>query len=207
MNDPLNTRWDLMPGHSIPYTDDPDGYNPTDALVVYSLPKLDPTVNNSNAPQDQSAALLDPSTFAPPADIGILGPVTPPGAVAVTTRDGSFLAPIGTNFHNEYRAGQYIGAEPIVEQFGDIGNALGHGGTFDYQRADGHFNPDYRDASNYGVGVLMQGAGHSLPATDVISTLYALTRGRPDTILHDWPLWGEGYDAAADGQLLKGEGR
>jgi hypothetical protein len=96
-----------MPGNSIPYTDDPDGYDPTDALTVYSLPKLDPTVNNSNAPQDQSAALLDPSAFQPAANIGILGPVTPPGATTLTTPDGTpFYAPAGADFDQIYAAGE-----------------------------------------------------------------------------------------------------
>jgi hypothetical protein len=205
MVDPFATRWDLLPGNAVPYTDDPDSYDPTDALTVYSLPKLDPTVNNSNAPQDQSAALLDPSAFAPPADIGILGPVvTPP--VPVTSLGRSFDVPLGTNFNNEYRAGEYIGAEPIAKQFGDIVNALGHHGAFDYQRVDGSFNPDYRDASNYGVGVLMHGAGYSWPATAALSSLYATYKGRPDIIPHDWSWWERGYDATGSGQLPKGEG-
>lgn len=42
VTDPFATRFDLLPGATVPYTDDPDGYDPTDALVVYSLPKLDP---------------------------------------------------------------------------------------------------------------------------------------------------------------------
>lgn len=54
MADPLATHGDLAFGNSTPYTDDPDGCDPTDALAVYSLPKFDPVVNNSNAAQDQS---------------------------------------------------------------------------------------------------------------------------------------------------------
>lgn len=207
MADPFAARWGLSLGSATPYTDYPDGYDPTDALAVYSLPKNDPAdlifTPPSPAPQDQSAALFDPSTFAPPPDLGTLAPPT----MTVTVLGHSFDVPVGTNFHNEYRAGQYIGAEPIWKQFNDIGNAVGYRGTFDYQRMDGPFNPDYRDASNFGVGVLMRGASYSLPTTDAISSLYALFHGRPDVIPHDLPLWGAGYDAAASGQLPKGEGR
>jgi hypothetical protein len=213
MDDPFNTRWDLIPGNSPPYTDDNDGYDPTSSLAVYGLPKLGPAdlsvppaPTGDSAPQDQSAALLDPSAFAPPADLGILGPVaTPP--IPVTSMGKSFDVPLGTNFNNEYRAGGYIGNEPLSQQFDDILKAIGHHGKFDYQRVDGPFNPDYRDASNYGVGVLMRGAGYSWPATAALSTLYSIYEGRPGIIPHDWPLWGEGYDAAASGQLPKGEGR
>lgn len=89
----------------------------------------------------------------------------------------------------------------------DLMPGVGHSGTFDYQRADGYFNPDYRDASNYGVGVLMRGAGYSWPATAAASSWYALRHGRPDVIPHDWSWWQRGYDAAGNGQLPKGEGR
>ena len=34
MVDPFATRWDLLPGNAVPYTDDPDSYDPTDALTV-----------------------------------------------------------------------------------------------------------------------------------------------------------------------------
>ena len=230
MSDPFNTQWGeprpLWAGETIrrivssgerrelgraagdvqaPYTDE---YDRTMPSPTYFLPQLSPSdlapaSPDSNPPQDQSAALLGPSAFAPPADVGILGPVTPPGAVTVATRDGWFYAPTSADFQSEYRAGQDIGAEPTRQQFKDIGKAVGQGGKFDYQRAGGHFNPDYRDASNFGVGVLMQGAGYSWPETAAISSAYATLKGRPDVIQHDWPLWSEGYDAAAAGQLPK----
>jgi hypothetical protein len=53
----------------------------------------------------------------------------------------------------------------------------------------------------------MRGAGYSWPATVAAASYYALTHGSPGIIPHDLPLWGEGYDAAASGQLPKGEGR
>jgi hypothetical protein len=91
----------------------------------------------TNAAQDQSAALLDPLAFAPPPDLSVFAPPTITG-----TSDGhSFDVPVGTNFHNQYRAGQYIGAEPLIKQYDDIKNAVGYRGTFDYQRADGSSIP------------------------------------------------------------------
>jgi len=103
MADPFATRFDLMPGNISPYTDYPDGYDPTDALVVYSLPKLEPTVNNSNAPQDQSAALLDPSALQPSTDVGILGPVVPPSASSPTDAGRYYLPGVGvTNLDPDF---------------------------------------------------------------------------------------------------------
>lgn len=166
-------------------------------------------INPASGPgaQDRGAAFLDPSALQQSAKVGILGPVTPPGAVAVTSGNRTFDVPNGANFNNVYRAGQYIGTEPIPKQFDDIIGAEGQHGTFDFQRLNGPFNSDYRDASNYGVGVLMRGAGYSWPATAAAASLYATYHGRPDVIWHDWPWWGAGYDAAANGQLPKGEGR
>lgn len=201
MADPFATRFDLMPGNVVPYTDDPDGYDPTDALAVYSLPKLDPTVDNSNAPQDQSAALLDQSAFAPMADLATLAP-TPPGAVKATTPSGdAFWVPKDSNFNDVYQAGQSIQNKPLSDQLTAIGNNIGHGGTFDFQRQGGAFNGNYTDASNFAVGVYMNGAGYSWPETKALGDIYAYTHDKNGLPPGDEVMWRAGYDAANSGKL------
>lgn len=206
MADPFASRFDLTLGTFHPYTDDTDDYDPTDALAAYSLPKSDPAdlifTSPSPASQDQSVAWLDPSVFAPSPDLGTLAP-PPPGAVKLTTSDGDpFFAPAGTDFNDVYRAGQTIRGKPLNDQLDAVGRALGHGGTYDFQRQPGKpFNGNYRSASNFAVGAYMNGAGFSWPETAALGGLYATLHGRPDVIPDDEPWWQSGYDAAASGQL------
>jgi hypothetical protein len=60
------------------------------------------------------------------------------------------------------------GAAPAL--YAGLGMHVGHGGTFDYQRQGSHITgfaqfPQYRDVSNFNVGLLCQQAGLSLDKT------------------------------------------
>lgn len=62
-----------------------------------------------------------------------------------------------------------------------VGTNLGHAGTFDYQRDGSYFGgytqfPQFRDVSNYNVGVFMQQAGFSLDETLKIAGTFASIR-------------------------------
>lgn len=194
MGDPLRTQWDLLFGNPTPYTDNSDPAAPPVGILGPIMP--------SASPQDQSAAQLDPSAFAPSADLNVLAPPTPPGAAILKTADDfPFYAPAGTDFNEVYQAGQKIRGKSLSDQLDAIGRDLGHGGTYDFQRQGGTFNKNYQNASNFAVGAYMNGAGYSWPETEAISSLYAIGHGRPDIIPGDKPWWQAGYEAAKSGKL------
>jgi hypothetical protein len=93
----------------------------------------------------------------------------PDDAVSFTAGDGTpFSAPPRANYQNVYAAGQANWQDPVAALF-----AIGHYGTYDYQRDDGTIYPAYANASNYAAGVYMAGAGYSYNATIAFATLYA----------------------------------
>lgn len=90
----------------------------------------------------------------------------PPNSQAFKALNGAtFLAPPGTDFKAVYYKGQASGITP----WSAYANVW-HYGQFDFQRNMGHgykasgntFYPAYIDASNYAVGVYLNGAGLSL---------------------------------------------
>jgi hypothetical protein len=101
---------------------------------------------------------------------------TPPNAQTFTTPDGqTFLAPAGTDFRAIYNAGKTNGIM-------GMNSAIGHYGTFDFQRNAGAgqlstntFYPAYANASNYAVGVYMNGADFSLDQTHNYAWIFAHT--------------------------------
>jgi hypothetical protein len=54
-----------------------------------------------------------------------------------------------------------------------INAAVGHFGTYDFQRDDGKFYTSYTNASNYAVGVYMAGAGYSYETSIGIARFFA----------------------------------
>ncbi len=96
----------------------------------------------------------------------------PPGAVQYTTSQGdSFWAPSQTDWSDVYAAGQANGEWDVVGGFND----LKHFGTFDLQRDASlwTFYSQYTDASNYAVGVYLNGAGFSYQMTIDIASQFA----------------------------------
>ena len=107
------------------------------------------------------------------------GPLTinngvPPGAVGWTSPNGTnFSAPPGTSWAGVYAAGQAGGMNPFA-----MNTAEGQFGTYDFQRDawDDTFYSQYTNASNFGVGVYMNGAGFSQDEMLGIGWIYSLAR-------------------------------
>jgi hypothetical protein len=115
-------------------------------------------------------------------------------------------------------AGQYFWAPPQEDSWavysagatvygfspGAIYNNLAHFGTWDVQRSvPGCFISAYKSASNYNVGVYMQGAGYSPDDMNFIGGLYAslFASNAGDPSLPYW--WGIGYQSAQTGQFAQ----
>jgi hypothetical protein len=141
-------------------------------------------------------------------------PGLPHDAVIVRTPDGrtiadpdsdtkKLMAPPSAHFREVYAAGRAISEVPLLSQISMIRSALAHGGTYDFQRdpATGLFHDAYTNASNYGVGVFMAGAGYSLSGTEFLAESYAflfssnfgsgrtmkwIARGWHDATAGDW---------------------
>ena len=111
-----------------------------------------------------------------------------PDAQLYTSNGRRFIAPRNTNWCAIKSAGQangYLGANAAIGQYG----------TFDLQRSGGKYRPEYIDASNYGVGVYMQGAGAGIAllnaAGGAYSYLYSSNANSPKQSL--W--WDNGWGA------------
>jgi hypothetical protein len=85
------------------------------------------------------------------------------------------MAPPCADFRQVYAAGQLVAPLPEGAQLTAANNAVGHEGTYDFQRvpSEDTFYPAYTNASNYAVGVFMAGAGFSMAATVNFAKFYA----------------------------------
>ena len=110
----------------------------------------------------------------------------PANAVAVIPPDGRpiedpssptqvLMAPPHADFRQVYAAGQLVAPLPEGAQLTAAYNAVGHEGTYDFQRIPSQriIYADYVNASNYAVGVFMAGAGFSMAATVNFAEFYA----------------------------------
>jgi hypothetical protein len=114
--------------------------------------------------------------------------------------DGStFYAPANADFGAVYDFGKSISNlwNPVKE----IGAAIGQGGFFDFQKSGDIFYSQYTNASNYGVGVLMNGAGYSWTQTAMIAGGYASLYSQQGWTSELTTWWRNGYTAASAGQL------
>ena len=125
----------------------------------------------------------------------------PPNAVMYQASNGvRFYAPSGTNFTNEAEAGAMSPGDPF-----SIYASIGHFGIYDYQRiaSTNTFIAAFSDASNYGVGVYMYGAGYSASQMYNIAELVALVISSNGGSSAQTSMWQLGYDDAANGLLAK----
>lgn len=154
---------------------------------------------NSNGINISRSSTTDTSnTFAGPAPLRVTHEV-PVDAVFHTIPNYSqpFLAPPTANFSAEYAAGKAGGINPFAAQ-----NAIGQFGKYDFQRdtSSGLFVRPYTDASNFGVGVYMSGAGFSLQQTIDIGSGYAsLKSGNSTSTMIPW--WISGWKSANAGMF------
>lgn len=132
----------------------------------------------------------------------------PPNAVTYRTSDGaSFDAPPQADFRKILHYGQTLRGKPLVDQIKPIGEAVGQRGKFDFQRQGDRFVRDYTNASNYGVGVLMYGAGHTWLDTLMIGSLYGLFHSSPAYDPDRLIWWHRGYDGARKGSLARAKAK
>lgn len=89
-----------------------------------------------------------------------------------------------------------------------IDDALGHFGTYDFQRADfsslglgQEFYPAYTDASNYAVGVFMNGAGYTLDQMNAVGSTYAYLFSSNAGASSQSIWWANGWNAAKNGNV------
>ena len=78
---------------------------------------------------------------------------------------------------------------------------MGQWGAYDYQRSGPTFISAYTNASNFGVGVYMNGAGFSLDQTMAIanSFAYTMSKNAGSKKMKGW--WINGWNAANSGKL------
>ncbi|MFZ0932087.1 MAG: hypothetical protein WAN11_26040 [Syntrophobacteraceae bacterium] len=125
----------------------------------------------------------------------------PSDAVPQLAPDGrTFFVPPDADFHEVYEAIKANGLDPIAAS-----KAIGHFGTFDFQRQEDKnlLISEYTNASNFAVGVYMRGAGFSLQWTKFIAGLFALTMSSNAGDPNQSVWWTNGWYAADLGMYSK----
>jgi hypothetical protein len=93
----------------------------------------------------------------------------PPNSYVVTAPNGqTFYAPNYANFQAAYASGAQDGLSP-----GALSTDFGHWGTYDFQRNGNTFIGAYTPASNYAVGIGLNGAGFPSWGVVPFASLYA----------------------------------
>jgi RHS repeat-associated protein len=142
---------------------------------------------------------IDPSGLA---GITVVHQVPPDAVMYQLPNNETFYAPPSADFLNEYQAGQATGMfNPSATNA-----AIGQFGTYDYQRQIGpngpEFVPAYTNASNFGVGVFMNGAGFSEAETTAIGNTYAFFKSSNSGSAQLTKWWQYGWEAAQQKRLM-----
>lgn len=139
----------------------------------------------------------NPLSFIDPFGLATIYGV-PSGSVQYVAPDGqTFYAPSYANFQAVLAAGQTNG----MTNLSGINSAIGQGGTFDFQRSGGNFYPTYTNASNYAVGVYMEGAGYPEGLMNLLGDVYARFKSSNSGTPKQPMWWDNGWNAAHDGKL------
>jgi hypothetical protein len=125
----------------------------------------------------------------------------PTDAVEYTAGDGTtFYAPPDADFSEMYSYGESLEGDPVPLLLLRIDQACGQGGIYDFQRSNKSLYVKYENASNYGVGVLLNGAGLSWEQTEAFGQAYAdakSSQSHSQTRI-DW--WQRGWNDAQSGK-------
>ncbi|MHB2018562.1 MAG: RHS repeat-associated core domain-containing protein [Candidatus Xenobia bacterium] len=166
----------------------------------------DPLRKKSNAylySRSNPVSLTDPTGMDPwwqdpranpPAPSGPLQIVkgVPSNAVLYVSNDGNlFWAPPEESPQQVFQTGQQNGWNPL-----QVSNCLGHFGQFDVQRDGYQFIPAYTDASNYNVGLYMNGAGYDWLNTYGIANTFASGYSSNAGSSAQWTWWWQGWNDA-----------
>jgi hypothetical protein len=189
------------------YTPAQPNVSPDQLLYTPAQPNASPdqllyTPAQPNASPDQ--LLYTPAQPDASPDAGVPGLTVvhdvPPNAGVYGTQAGDvFLAPNQTDWSVVYAAGQ---ANWGLDVF--AGNAaIGQFGTFDFQRdaASNSFFTEYVNASNYAVGVYMNGAGWPLEATQILGQSFALVMSSNAGSASQLYWWTQGWQDAQSGNF------
>jgi hypothetical protein len=126
----------------------------------------------------------------------------PADAMTLHAGDGTpFYAPPTADFHEMYEYGQGLREKSFADQKAAIGKAIGQYGIFDFQRSNGNFIDAYKHVSNYGVGVVMNGAGFSWASTFALGVGYGVENSHPKYDPERVQWWYLGYQDAKNSRL------
>ncbi len=128
----------------------------------------------------------------------------PAGSISVTAPDGTvFNAPGYADFAGAYAYGRSLRSIPFgLDAFG-LQVAVGHGGMYDFQRAGQTFIRPYIYASNYAVGIVLNGAGYSRANAIRIAGGYAAVGSSNTGDPAQLSAWNNGWNAAASGSCTR----
>ena len=157
-------------------------------------PTMTDAAGNILGSQSTSQNTHDGATISPTSATGLtIVHGSPKDAVELKSGDGAkFLAPPKADFNQVFAAGRAKGSSLLSGIA-----AIGHFGTFDFQRDGDNFYTAYADASNYAVGVYMAGAGYSLKNTIFIGKFFAraFSSNAGVKAQEDW--WTRGWNDAS----------
>jgi hypothetical protein len=116
-----------------------------------------------------------------------------PNAQVYNSNGRQFLAPQGTDWCAIQAAGQANGLDPFAAN-----QNVGQYGTYDFQRIGGK-HPEYIDASNYGVGVYMNGAGYWQWLMNLGGSAYSFFKSSNANSPKQSLWWNNGWNDANNG--------
>jgi hypothetical protein len=131
--------------------------------------------------------------YPPPPGLQITHNVPPCSASWTAQNGSSFYAPANANWSAIYAAGQAGGYSPFAAN-----TAVGQFGTYDFQRnaANNMFLSQYTNASNFGVGVYMNGAGFSMDQMLAIGWAFSMSMSSNAGSINQASWWIQGWEAA-----------
>jgi RHS repeat-associated protein len=122
----------------------------------------------------------------------------PDGAYFFASMDGAgFYAPGNYDFSAVYVAGVKDKDNIFGHaSYDSIQKAIGQGGTYDVQRSQGVFYGAYTNASNFNVGIYMNGAGYTLYQTKAIGAVYSRRNSSNANSASQTQWWVRGWQSA-----------
>jgi RHS repeat-associated protein len=171
---------------------------PGGAAAVPVTPQGDP------CPGDGQVTPAPKTPFDPSTPISIVVTDLPAGSISVTAPDGTvFNAPGYADFAGAYAYGQSLRSIPFgLDAFG-LQVAVGHGGMYDFQRDGQTFIRPYVYASNYAVGIVLNGAGYSRANAIRVAGGFARLRSSNAGDPAQLSAWTNGWNAAASGSCTR----
>jgi RHS repeat-associated protein len=112
-----------------------------------------------------------------------------PDAHVYTSNGRQFLAPKGTDWCAVQSAGRSEGYVGILSN-------ITQGGKYDFQRSSGRYRSEYIDASNYSVGIYINGVGSSRITMHIMGRIYAFAKSSNSGSPKQCVWWDNGWGDA-----------